>query len=427
MIVFQSACESTENKEERAKELEVKNYLADGKETLARGDVETAIDLLKRADRQRPNNVETILLLADAYTQNQNETSAVLMLKQAEELTGDDPSIKRARADLYLSLHQNAAAIAEFLKLKELELLTDKENRFLAILQAREGRTDDAFVTLNAILQRDPDDPETKVTEAEILLTKGDDVLAAKLMDKLVADNPTQTSALLLRSKYFFANGQSELALKDLEQVPKADLESPEVIAQRVAVLNATERSDEAFALLNKVIERDAKNELALTLLAETQLKKMQLVEAQVTADKALAVNARSARALYVRGLASEIQKRPEAALLDYEAARQIDPSLASVLSHIWPLYLSAGRKADTIGILEKLMHLSSQNTEEKAQLAKLYAESFIQIELARTLISEALKHSPNNAEYKAIAKQLAGKQKKKQIGPLIIKGKHHR
>jgi tetratricopeptide (TPR) repeat protein len=421
LILSACQCESQEHAQERTHTETLHNYVADGKEALSRKEYDAAIGALKKALAVSPNDVEGLLLLAEAYSQNHNETGAVLALKQAEELKGDDPSIKRARVDLYLTLHQNVAALNEMKKLKALELLTDKEVCAMALLQAHEGLTDEAFATVNSILAHDSDNPEAKITEAEILLTRGDDLLAASLMDRLVAANAHQTSALLLRARYFLANGHPEVSLSDLDNVDSSDLNLPEVLTLRVAALNASSRSDEAISILGRAIDENASDHVALALLAETQLSKGMAAESQVSADKALGINNRSARALLVRGLASEQQNKLSAALVDYEAATKAEPDFAPVYSRLWPLFLGQGRRAEAVGALEKLLHLTALQTAERAQLANLYAESKTNLPLAKSLIAEALKQEPENAAFKSILKKLSGPVAKRNGGGITI------
>src|SRR5439155_14158131 len=125
----------------------------------------------------------------------------------------------RERAELYRRLGQTTAAIAVLRDLRDANQLTDVELLTLAKLQARTGDSEDAWATLERVQAKKPDDADAKVAEAEILLVKGDEVLAANLMDRLLKANPQLVSARLLRAKYFLTNGYPDMAEADLGQI----------------------------------------------------------------------------------------------------------------------------------------------------------------------------------------------------------------
>ena len=73
----------------------------------------------------------------------------------------------------------------------------------------------ESFKQAYAFLTRDDRCERALVTKAEILQRKGDELLAARLMDRLLEENPELTSARILRARYFLSNGHPELSEKD--------------------------------------------------------------------------------------------------------------------------------------------------------------------------------------------------------------------
>src|SRR5439155_16342256 len=94
----------------------------------------------RAAASRAPTDPGPWLALADAYKQIGNDAAAVLALKQAESLTaGDDPALKRQRAELYRRMGQTKDAIATLLELRDANLLSGDETLVLARLQAQSG------------------------------------------------------------------------------------------------------------------------------------------------------------------------------------------------------------------------------------------------------------------------------------------------
>lgn len=423
------ACEEASKAQERKKIERTVDFVAQGRAELSAGRPESAVHEFKKAISASPEDVSLYLLLAEAYHASGNEAGATLTLKQAESISGvKDPSIRRQRAEMLLKMHQVKAATAELMSMRDDDLLTDPEILDLCRLLAHAGKITEAFKTLERIQTRSPDDVEAKTMEAEILFLKGDVLLAAKLMDRLLAETPSLTSARLLRARYFLNERQLEQAEQDVSMVDPRDAKRTDVVTLRARVLNELKRSDEAASLLERLVDENPKDAETLALLAETRLLQGKGGEAQVLVDQILAMEPRWARALYVRGRALEQQDRLDDALNDYQSALLTDGSFVPALKRIWRIHDKKGNKAEAIDTLEILFFQNDIDNDEKVQLARYYSETWANVERGEKLINEALRKDPKNAEYLKIKAKLAkgnqGKKKSGGGGIQIIRGK---
>ncbi len=421
------ACEEAEKARERKKIETTVDFVAQGRAELSAGRPEQAAREFKQAISATPEDVSLYLLLAEAYNASGNEAGATLTLKQAESISGTkDPSIRRQRAEMLLKMHQVKAATNELLAMRDDDLLTDPEILDLCRLLAHSGRINEAFKTLERIQLRSPDDVEAKTMEAEILFLKGDVLLAAKLMDRLLVETPTLTSARLLRARYFLNERQLEQAEQDVSMVDTRDAKRTDVVTLRARVLNELGRSDEAASLLEHLVDENPKEAETLGLLAETRLLQGKGGQAQVLVDQILAMEPRWARALYVRGRALEQQDRLDDALNDYKSALLTDSGFVPALKRIWRIQDKQGNKAEAIDALELLFFHNDIDTEEKVQLAKYYSETWANVDRGTKLINAALRKDPKNAEYLKIRAKLArgAPGTKKGGGIQIIRGK---
>jgi len=414
---------AAENRAKRAQDA-----LSEARSHLSSGKASAALAALRTAATAAPDSPEPHLLMAQAHRMAGNEGAAILALKQAASMaSGTDPTIQRQLADIYLQQGLTRDALAALITMRDAGNLPDADVLRLARLQAREGQIDAAFKTLESILRENPDDAEAKSAEAEVLWLKGDELLAANLMDRLLNQDPALSSARLLRARYFLVSGFPDLAESDLNAVKPEDAERPDAVTLRVRVLLAQGRAPDAEDALRKLLEAQPQNADALAWLAETVLIQGRRTDAQALVDQALQLNPRLARALYVRGRTLEEQGDRRGAEEAYRFALSSEPRFAPVHSRMWRMHLQADRLSDAQESLERLLGMSEATIEEKAQLAGLYARMQTKVSQGLKLIDEALKREPENAEYLRIQKTLAAlqpKPKKKPSGPIIIRGR---
>ena len=425
-----SACEDAQKAQERKKIETTVDFVAQGRADLSAGRPEEAVREFKQAISATPEDASLYLLLAEAYNAAGNEAGATLTLKQAESVSGvKDPSIRRQRAELYLRMHQVKAATAELVAMRDDDLLTDAEILDLSRLLAHSGKIQEAFKTLEVIQHRSPDDVEAKTMEAEILFLKGDVLLAAKLMDRLLAETPALTSARLLRARYFLNEKQLEQAEQDVNMVDPKDAKRTDVVSLKARILNELGRSEEAASLLEVLVDENPKDAETLALLAETRLLQGKGTDAQQLVEQILAMEPRWPRALYVRGRAYEQQDRLDEALSDYQSSLLTDTGFVPALKRIWRIQDKKGNKAEAIDTLELLFFHNDIDSEEKIQLARYYAETWANVERGEKLVNEALKKDPKNPELLKLKAKLAkGNSGKKSSGGgggiQIIRGK---
>ncbi len=406
------ACPEERKVEEERRVRGTAEVLAEGRAELAKNRPDRAIGYFKEAVSMSPGDVDPYIQLAEAYRLSGNEPGAILTLKQAEDIGGgNDPSLKRARADMHLKLHQYKAAIVEFLALRQMGILTDDELRMVALLLAHDGRVTDAYATIDPILKRTPDDPATKTVEAEILLVDGKELEAAKLMDSLLTATPDLTPARLLRARYFIANLQLEAAEDDLLAVKASDSKLLEVVTLRSRALNQLGRHEEASKLVEPLLEVDPRNPV-----------QERGVDAQVLIDRALGENARFAPALYVRGRSIELGGNVDAAVTDYETAIRSDPTFARPLSRLWALYLKRKETGEAMATLERLLFMGEATQAEKVELLKLYVDTGANLQRARTLVNEALRRDPRNKDYLKLKARIDKALAPKSPGIIIMK-----
>jgi tetratricopeptide (TPR) repeat protein len=402
-LLLAAGCKDPDMIAAEARQKTVDQKLAEGRVSLANGDYAGAVDAFKTASVTIPDDPRAYLLLAEAERGAGNEAAAILALKRGQELTTtSSPELKRELVELFRRSGNPAQAVNVLSQLKETHELTDDDVLLLAKLQAQQGQFTVAFETLRTIYLKRPDDPKAKVLEAEVLLLSGDELLAAKLMDRLVGE-ANLPAARELRARYFLNAGYPESALQDLAGITGESAQSLEVVEIKARALNELKRYDEADRALRGLLQNDPKNADLLAQLAETKLYLGQASEAQALVDQALAAKPRFPRALYVRARALEQQGELKKAADNYEYALRSDPGFGPALSRMWRIYDHRGQRGEAISALERLFFMNQASIEEKVALAEMYAQTRTNVERGKRLMEEALRRDPNNTHYKDV------------------------
>lgn len=424
-LVGPAGCKDPETAARQARQQTSDQKLAEGRRLIDSGEYDKAVTALRAAASANPQDAAPYVLMAEAQQRAGNEGAAILSLKQAQDLSRGDPTVKKSLADLYRRSGNKAQAIKVLRELRDQSLLTDPEILVLSRLEAHEGDIEGAFRTLEAIQRRNPDDADAKVLEAEILLLKGDELLAANLMDRLVNESGLP-DAWLLRARYFLNSGRADLAESDLGRITGEAAERRDVVQLRARVLNDLKRHDEAEAALRQLLEKRPHDEELIAQVAESVLYQGRPTEAEELVDRALSKRPRYPRALYVRARALEAQGELKRAAENYQYALKSDPSFAPALSRIWRIYQHRGEKAEAMSALERLFFMGDASLEEKVALAELYADSKTNVVRGRRLIDEALRREPDSPRLKELRSRLVklgGGGSREQKGPIIIRG----
>ena len=161
-----------------------------------------------------------------------------------------------------------------------------------------QGRFEEALTSSTEALRLAPDDEATMLAHVEVLALAGDSPAALGLLDRLTArgaESPTSRylAALILRNQ-----GEYERALREADAGLVLAPEDPDLIEEKGTI----------YYLLDDPLS------------------------AQDWLDRAVALNAASADALYLRGLVRAELGDADGAAADQAAAIALDPSLAEEL-----------------------------------------------------------------------------------------------
>ena len=425
-LLLSLACKDADTRSASSQEKLYQAKMDEGRALMSSDQPAQAARSFSQASAMAPDRTEPLVLLSDAHHRAGNSGAAILALKQAMELNpAEAPDIKRKLAERYQRDGLSRQAIAVLIEMREADQLGDLDLLRLAHLQTQDGQHDEAFKTLERIQKQRPDDMDAKVVEAEILLAKGEEVLAAKLMDRLLTEQPALTAARVLRARYFLRNGYAEYAQQDLEQLSPEEGLKPENLHLRVEVLTALDRRADAEKLLVQGVLQYPRNADLLARLAQVQLELGNKTEAQSRVDQALKLQPGCSRAFYVRGLLAEAAGDTRRAREDFRMALDENKRFTPALAKLWTLQRQSGDLPGARDSLARLVGAGEGSLDDKVALAELYAQTRSGTEQGLKLIAEALKQDGKNPHYLAIQRDLKkALPTRKASGPIIMRGR---
>lgn len=241
-----------------------------GKEFLAKNDTKAAVIQFKNALQQNPGLSEARFLLGKALLQAGDPQGAEVELRKALELKHAPDQTIPLLAQSMLSLGLAKKVTDEF---SNAELTGESGANLkttLSLAFQAQGNIDAANKALAAALALQPDYGPARIAEARAKAVKQDISGALAIVDDILAKNPTNHEAWLLKGSLVAYKGDPATAL---EYYNKAAQSKPDFVPAHLAIISSLMQSgkfDEATKQLETLKKFAAKN--PQTRFVEAQL-----------------------------------------------------------------------------------------------------------------------------------------------------------
>jgi Tfp pilus assembly protein PilF len=388
------------------------------------GDVPAAIKLVSEAVTQRPQSANLHEVLVQLYAsasdlpQTERELQALIQLKPAdlnfrkqlallytrehkvpqartvlEQATTVDPKNNDAKLTLvdFVSSQQKPA---EGVQLLRNYLANDPDNfdlRFrLGEMLSTSGDRRQALQVYEEVIRRDGTGNQglkARDRIAAIHSASGNEVAARKLVAEVLAKNPRDEEALLLRSEFamkdrdpeaaigylravlrdrpssgpiqsmlaraYQANGQVSIAEQTLRTAMVAAPQDSSLRAELGDLLVSQKRADEAVKLLEEAVRADPGDVRLRESLIRAYLVQPNLEAARTGAEDLKTLRPNAAAGFYYAGLAAEGQHEPDEAEQNYERGLALSPEAIDLLTAVVRLDLARNRFAHASDVLK--------------------------------------------------------------------------
>ena len=259
------------------------------KETLAsyyqrRGEEAKAIGVIESMVDQFPSRLEPLMALVDLYNRTKDYQKVIHTLDRLERLDGKSEQISMEKFRMYLAVDNNEKAFSE---IESLVQEYPYEMRYLTVLgdvYMENGREEEAYSTYQKVLAQEPEYTPAMLSMASYYEKMGEDSLYRTQLDALLLNQKVETPTklnimrqLIMRSERGDRDSTKIVSLFD--SMLAQEQENADVAMLAAQYLLSKRMDDQAKPVLWKVLEIDPENKPARLQLLSFAISKEDLDE----------------------------------------------------------------------------------------------------------------------------------------------------
>lgn len=373
-----------------------------------------AIEFLRQVVAELPGDVDSLYALGDLLVKDEQLEEAIAVYEKIERLQSADLQVKQRLARTFLAMDDPPKAIALLEDLARRQSAPSNVHYYLAELYLQAGDVPNALVHFRTAADASPGDPAPWLKLAAIQADEDPETAVATL-DQALGQMPGNPKLLEVLALVRMSQKRHEEAAGLLQQAYDAATETdPDAIPSNLffynyaTVCTQLRRTQEAAGWLQRAIEQEpAMLELYMqrTMTGTATFRKSAIpvlrALAKLPSTESAAIRAHLA-SLYLS------QKRPDRAIREFEAAREIvrqEPLQAATLTprfYFWfGVALDQDQQAErAVAMFETCLSLDSEYADALNYLAYLWAVRGERLDDALRHIQTALALDPANAAY---------------------------
>ncbi len=353
---------------------QARDYVAEGKQLLEKGDVRSAQIALRNAVRDEPRNAEAHFRLAGAHLTLGDPAAAEKEIRTARELGYDNRQVMPLLNLTMLAQNKFRPLLEEF-KPDGKDPAVDAEI-LIGHAQAQAGlRNMDAARALLSEAERTAPASLAGLNAAlQLALIRNDQAAAAAKVDAILALDPNSLQALARKAVGLRLAGKQPEALALLDRAVAGNPAQPAARAERAQQLLVMGEDAKAAEDLKIVLAITPNNPPALFMQAGLQARGKDFKAADATLQRMGNALQSIPRALYLQALIKQNLGQTQLAVdaaQKYVARAPNDPEGAKLLAR---LHLQARRADPAIEVLSRLANANTQDAELYELLGQAYA-----------------------------------------------------
>lgn len=317
----------------------------------------------ERALRVAPANADAVALRAGLYEQDGDLPAAIALVGNAVQQLPASTDLREVLARLYLAANDADRAEAQLRELVRLRPTNAQYRYQLASFYSQTHRQDQAQRTLEEAVKTLPKNDEVKLALVDFLVSQRTPQQGERVLRDLIAQNPD--------------NDNLRLGL--------------------AALLQRSNRNDEAIALYNEVIRRSGTGPQGLTArdrLAAVALSQGRADDARKLVADVLERNPRDNDALLIHGQIALASRDPGVAISDFRAVLRDQPKATQAYRLLAEAHVANGELALAVEALRSAVGTAPADTSLRIELAELLA-STDGPDAAVALLEETVRSAP--------------------------------
>jgi tetratricopeptide (TPR) repeat protein len=338
----------------------------------AKGDADQCELLLKRALETDPKSVTVNRALAMFYMVRNKAEAAEPYLKTVTEITAT-PEANYALAEYYLRLRRVDEARALLVPYVKDDKTYIGSSVRLARIEAFANKKAEAHRILDGVVAREPKNLDALLLRGQLFLAENNSVNALTALQTAVEGNPNSLAANLALAQTHASRGSVKEAMKSFNDALKIDGTNNVARLGLARIQLATGAAADAVPLLMKVVADNPRNLEARLLLLNGFISIGDLTQATAVANGLLKTNADSPAVQVAVGALASVKKDDNGARQAYNRALAADPRSYQALAGL----LNAEMKGKNFGAARALIDKQLAQNPNDPRLNLLAAQTY--------------------------------------------------
>ena len=365
-------------------------YIAYAKLEIGAGELDKALDHLRRAHELVPESGEASRLLGGLLIDRNAPVEALEVTEAAMAANRDDAGLHLVRGKALLFTGQLARAVDSLETLRSLRPQLVGPNLYLAYAYERTGDLRQAVRAIDRALESSPENDRFKFEKARLQIRRGELEDARTLIVKLTRDNPESSLVAELEANLALAEGDADFAVKRFKDAQKTR-ETSFLNLQLAKALAVAGRTDESLKAMSSWLERYPEDVVTRTFLAGTYFAQGRHAEARPHYQELVRLRPDDVSSHNNIAWLSYKLNDLELALKHGEEARRLLPDNAEVADTLGVIYFALGRDDEAKDLLFAARQAAPGNPAIATHLAQVLMKQG-DTERAADLLRSALK-----------------------------------
>ena len=265
----------------------------------------------------------------------------------------------------------------------------------IAAIDVAAKRYDAASKLVAEVLAKNPQDNDALILRGNIAMERNDPAAAVADLRAVLRDQPRSVGLLRTLARAHLANGENGLAEDTLRTAMEVAPTDVLVRIELAQLLMQTKRAEPAVAILEETVKSAPDNVAAREALVRGYLAAGEMDSARRAAEDLKLTAPNLANGPYLAGMIAHAQRRPDDAQREFEKALQLQPTAMDALTALTRLDAERGHMAVAVSRLQSIMQADAKNAFARNLLAELY---FANKEPARAIepLTQALQIAPD-------------------------------
>ncbi len=326
---------------------------------------EDADAVLKAAIAAAPDSNDAKLVYADFLTVQRTPALGIAAL---EGFIRDEQGTYALQLGLG-ALHQpsgdNAKTIAVYQQVIERDGIKQPglmaRNR-VAALYGAEHKNEAALKLVQEVLAENPRDNDALLLRGNFAMQGNDPAAAIGDLRAVLRDQPDAVPVLRALARAHIANHEPALAEETLQRAVSLSPLDPDVRVELTQMLVQSGKGEQALPLIEQTVRDNPTNVQARELLVRLYLARADYAAARVAAEDLKTLAPTKAVGFYLSGVAAQTEKRTADAQASFEKALELQPDAADALAALARLHVTDGHPERARAVVDKVLARDAGN-----------------------------------------------------------------